>query len=76
MSATVPFATSSLLPMVGLVSTDGPGFDSFDSDMMLEEVCEDAAVLRKSACGMSKFRAPHELNHRTKRICSQYRLLP
>jgi hypothetical protein len=53
MSATVPFATSSLLlPTVGLVSTDGPGLDSFDSDMMSKEVCEDAAVLRKSDCGM------------------------
>jgi hypothetical protein len=63
MSATEPFATSSLLPVVGLVSTDGPGLDSFDSDMMNKELCKDAAVLRKSDCGKSKLQTPDKLNH-------------
>jgi hypothetical protein len=34
MSATEPCATSSLLQTVGVVSTDGPVLDSFDSDIV------------------------------------------
>jgi hypothetical protein len=63
MSATEPFATSSLLPVVGLVSTDGPGLDSFDSDMMKKELCKDAVVLRKSDCGKSELQTPDKLDH-------------
>jgi hypothetical protein len=77
MSATEPCATSSLLPTVGVVSTDGPVLKSFDSDIVrkLGNFGKDVAVRCKSSCGTSSSQTFNKLDPGIDRIRSQYRLL-
>jgi hypothetical protein len=64
--------------MVGLVSTEGPSLDSFDSDIIgKEEIFVKMPPLVVNLAAMVlNLQTFNKLNCRATRIRSQYRLLP